>query len=775
MKKFLKIFIFFILVITLFLVTESYAFDKAYYEELASGCDGIGSEDFRVVVSKGELILYDQTHTIDEDDNNSRAKDINITDQINVGDRLEIFIYHEKYNMATTGYSYGPCDAPHGNFNITPSWASSWEIIHHKGDDDGYNSIEVAGYFIVSGTGTKSCTWKLDTSWKDIYVTLNFTVPDEQLEEPAEPPIVEPIFNYGDECDLAEDRIGNDELQMVVCQGEFIYRKGFLDNEIERENGIIDLSTVKLSRHNKIVIFLYAEQNNVDSTNANFTITCNGTGCYNTIGGTSLTYGDDGRNSLEGMQTLKFNTDGKHELSINFSGYNVNSKLKLILNIEDIMDASDLPKGIVDFGELNEAMEDELANGDLAIEFEQDGIPFPFKFEKEDLKEANNVINLDITGEGVFKRGKVIIFKLCYGRRYLDSCNTYFDGESGKKIWFVSGEKEIIVNEESINTSGRNSAVVQIFMNFANTGDYTFKITVDTDEEDLEINLKIRIGSNLQFNGSNLDYEAECEIAEDQLDNNGLKIIIGAIDESSGAPKKIERRYLDMKEDKTFAIYPGKTIDFSKTNSCSIMMYYEKEGLDSVGNSLNLRDDDSLKNSLRHIEIYENLSEFDGYWRNSYAGIITVNFVNAIDADTGEIIPIPDTVVVPVVMEIKLDDGTTYSFNPNVIIEFDAKGNAFDNVIENIGSYIPGVNVAGVNKLEGKVGTILKVITNIGIILAVVILMVIGVKYMLGSVEEKADYKKDLVPYLIGSCLVFSISVVVKILYSVGSSFNSIM
>ena len=50
-----------------------------------------------------------------------------------------------------------------------------------------------------------------------------------------------------------------------------------------------------------------------------------------------------------------------------------------------------------------------------------------------------------------------------------------------------------------------------------------------------------------------------------------------------------------------------------------------------------------------------------------------------------------------------------------------------------------------------KVNTIVSVIETVGVISSVIILIVIGIKYMLGSVEERADYKKTMIPYLIGA------------------------
>lgn len=56
--------------------------------------------------------------------------------------------------------------------------------------------------------------------------------------------------------------------------------------------------------------------------------------------------------------------------------------------------------------------------------------------------------------------------------------------------------------------------------------------------------------------------------------------------------------------------------------------------------------------------------------------------------------------------------------------------------------------------LMAKAGKIMGMIRNISVIAAVIIIMILGVKYMLGSVEEKADYKKSFVPLIIGIILV---------------------
>ncbi len=62
---------------------------------------------------------------------------------------------------------------------------------------------------------------------------------------------------------------------------------------------------------------------------------------------------------------------------------------------------------------------------------------------------------------------------------------------------------------------------------------------------------------------------------------------------------------------------------------------------------------------------------------------------------------------------------------------------------------------------------------TIGIVVAVVVLLVLGIKYMIGSAEEKAEYKKTMIPYLVGALLLFAATTIVNIVYQLTSGFNS--
>lgn len=67
--------------------------------------------------------------------------------------------------------------------------------------------------------------------------------------------------------------------------------------------------------------------------------------------------------------------------------------------------------------------------------------------------------------------------------------------------------------------------------------------------------------------------------------------------------------------------------------------------------------------------------------------------------------------------------------------------------------------------LKTKAGKVMGLIRNVAAIASVIILMVLGVKYMLGSVEEKAEYKKSFIPLIVGIILVVSATTVASFIF----------
>jgi len=60
------------------------------------------------------------------------------------------------------------------------------------------------------------------------------------------------------------------------------------------------------------------------------------------------------------------------------------------------------------------------------------------------------------------------------------------------------------------------------------------------------------------------------------------------------------------------------------------------------------------------------------------------------------------------------------------------------------------------DKIQAIGGTIFKTIRNIAAILLVVIIAILGIKFMMGSTEEKAEYKKSFIPLIVGVALVLA-------------------
>ena len=80
------------------------------------------------------------------------------------------------------------------------------------------------------------------------------------------------------------------------------------------------------------------------------------------------------------------------------------------------------------------------------------------------------------------------------------------------------------------------------------------------------------------------------------------------------------------------------------------------------------------------------------------------------------------------------------------------------------GDKTTAITSTGMTNLGGK---IIGTIQVLGIIIAIVVLLVLGIKYMVGSAEEKAEYKKTMMPYVVGALLIFAASTIVNILYGV--------
>ena len=77
------------------------------------------------------------------------------------------------------------------------------------------------------------------------------------------------------------------------------------------------------------------------------------------------------------------------------------------------------------------------------------------------------------------------------------------------------------------------------------------------------------------------------------------------------------------------------------------------------------------------------------------------------------------------------------------------------------------INPDDVDEVIDIAAIIISGIRVVGIIVSVIVLMIMGIKYMTGSIEEKAEYKKTMIPYLIGVFIFFGLSQFLPIIIEV--------
>ena len=70
-------------------------------------------------------------------------------------------------------------------------------------------------------------------------------------------------------------------------------------------------------------------------------------------------------------------------------------------------------------------------------------------------------------------------------------------------------------------------------------------------------------------------------------------------------------------------------------------------------------------------------------------------------------------------------------------------------------------------------GLIVGIVQTVGTIVAVVVVVILGIKYMTGSTEEKAEYKKTMLPYFVGAIVLFLGVTIVRVIFSFATRVNA--
>ena len=74
--------------------------------------------------------------------------------------------------------------------------------------------------------------------------------------------------------------------------------------------------------------------------------------------------------------------------------------------------------------------------------------------------------------------------------------------------------------------------------------------------------------------------------------------------------------------------------------------------------------------------------------------------------------------------------------------------------------------------IKSGLGSLYNVLFVLGTILAVVIGLVLGLKFLLGSIEEQAQVKEMLIPYVLGCVVIFGAFGIWKLVVTILSSLN---
>lgn len=85
----------------------------------------------------------------------------------------------------------------------------------------------------------------------------------------------------------------------------------------------------------------------------------------------------------------------------------------------------------------------------------------------------------------------------------------------------------------------------------------------------------------------------------------------------------------------------------------------------------------------------------------------------------------------------------------------------------NTSQYQTGLQYSDASYLFDKGANILQILRNIAAVVSVLTLTIIGVRYMVGSIEQRAEYKKTMMPVAIGCILIGGLSGILTIIQSI--------
>ena len=103
-----------------------------------------------------------------------------------------------------------------------------------------------------------------------------------------------------------------------------------------------------------------------------------------------------------------------------------------------------------------------------------------------------------------------------------------------------------------------------------------------------------------------------------------------------------------------------------------------------------------------------------------------------------------------------------------LLISFFSISNASDTFIGNIDDHLDGDNPIEDNEKK-VIDTVMTVVRIVAVSVAIIMLLVLAMKYMVSAPGDRADIKKHAVPYVIGVIILFGASGVLAIIGKLSS------
>lgn len=115
-------------------------------------------------------------------------------------------------------------------------------------------------------------------------------------------------------------------------------------------------------------------------------------------------------------------------------------------------------------------------------------------------------------------------------------------------------------------------------------------------------------------------------------------------------------------------------------------------------------------------------------------------------------------------------------FSYSLAAESQERSRTIDDTISGADQFISGANTTGTfdeEKLQENIGIIYNIFFACGLVVAMAGGIALGIKFMTGSIESKAETKELLKPYLVGCVIIFGAFGIWKVVMSVAGIFNS--